>query len=505
MLKVLAGTRKPAGGRVMLDGQELLRIPRGQLARRMAVVPQETHLAFDYSVLEVVLMGRYPHLGAFEIEGPRDYAAAREALAATGTAEFEERAFATLSGGEKQRVVIASALAQIASGSSASAPLLLLDEPTAALDLAYQLEIASLLRELRERMPLSIVLSTHDLNFAASLCTSLVLLKEGRVLASGPTERGTDCIRRPGAVWGRGGGVPARCSGSSGRHTDSTHARKPRVVSRTIRRQLVTAILGFGGLAAAAIVAAPLIGSTPHQSSPCARPLPAVCRQRRRPDPLRRPAAANARGRARRRRAGGGRRRLSGAAPQPARHAFHAGRLLRRCAWRDAGDYVRMDACRHRPPGDTDCQLRRIARRGRDRLCARPREARRTLHQHAAARRRDDERVFLGADPVRAVFCRLRRDLSHAAVADGGPRRQRLSAARHGAPAARALVCRLRLAGAPAQPAQPRAPTAPRRTASTSRLRSDSPFSARPSRPAPPSPSAAPLASSGSSSHTSCG
>jgi len=172
MLKVLAGTRRPAGGRVMLDGQELLRISRGELARRMAVVPQETHLAFDYSVLEVVLMGRYPHLGAFEIEGPRDYAAAREALAATGTAEFEERAFATLSGGEKQRVVIAAALAQIASGSSASAPLLLLDEPTAALDLAYQLEIASLLRELRERMPLSIVLSTHDLNFAASLCTS---------------------------------------------------------------------------------------------------------------------------------------------------------------------------------------------------------------------------------------------------------------------------------------------------------------------------------------------
>ena len=70
-----------------------LRISRGELARRMAVVPQETHLAFDYTVLEVVLMGRYPHLGAFEIEGPRDYAVAREALAATGTAEFEERAF----------------------------------------------------------------------------------------------------------------------------------------------------------------------------------------------------------------------------------------------------------------------------------------------------------------------------------------------------------------------------------------------------------------------------
>src|SRR6478672_1664029 len=132
MLKVLAGTRKPAGGRVMLDGQELLRISRGALARRMAVVPQETHLAFDYSVLEVVLMGRYPHLGAFEIEGPGDYAAAREALAATGTLALEHRSFDTLSGGEKQRVIIAAALAQIAG--AAEDRLLLLDEPTVALD-----------------------------------------------------------------------------------------------------------------------------------------------------------------------------------------------------------------------------------------------------------------------------------------------------------------------------------------------------------------------------------
>jgi iron complex transport system ATP-binding protein len=189
MLKVLAGTRRPASGRVVLDGQDLLGIPRAALARRMAVVPQETHLAFDYSVIEVVLMGRYPHLGTFEIEGPRDYAVARQALAATGTDAFEDRAFATLSGGEKQRVVIAAALAQIASPSGQPAPLLLLDEPTAALDLAYQLEIASLLRELRQRMPLSIVLSTHDLNFASSLCSALVLLKDGRVLAAGPTER----------------------------------------------------------------------------------------------------------------------------------------------------------------------------------------------------------------------------------------------------------------------------------------------------------------------------
>ena len=83
------------------------------LARRLAVVPQETVLAFDYSVIEIVLMGRYPHLGAFEVEGPADLAAARTALRATGTSELADRPFRTLSGGEKQRVMIASALAQL--------------------------------------------------------------------------------------------------------------------------------------------------------------------------------------------------------------------------------------------------------------------------------------------------------------------------------------------------------------------------------------------------------
>ncbi|MEO7275151.1 MAG: ABC transporter ATP-binding protein [Vicinamibacterales bacterium] len=189
LLKVLAGTRTPTSGSVRLDGQDLRRMPRALLARRMAVVPQETHLAFDYSVLEVVLMGRYPHLGAFEIEGPRDYELARRALESTGTAGFEARPFATLSGGEKQRVIIGAALAQISGATDELAPVLLLDEPTAALDLAYQLEIAALLRDLRDRLHLSMVLSTHDLNFAASVCSSLVLLRDGQVLAAGPTDQ----------------------------------------------------------------------------------------------------------------------------------------------------------------------------------------------------------------------------------------------------------------------------------------------------------------------------
>jgi len=180
LLRVLAGVLAPTAGRVTLDGVNLASIARRERARRIAVVPQETHLAFDFSVREVVLMGRYPHLGAFELEGPHDLVVARDALAATGTEHLEHRPFATLSGGEKQRVVIASALAQ-------QADLLLLDEPTASLDLGYQLAIASLVARLNRERGLTVVVATHDLNFAAGLCGSLVLLRGGTMLGSGPT------------------------------------------------------------------------------------------------------------------------------------------------------------------------------------------------------------------------------------------------------------------------------------------------------------------------------
>jgi cobalamin transport system ATP-binding protein len=188
LLKILAGTLRPSRGHVSLDGMDLTGLPKTALARRIAVVPQETQLAFDYSVLEVVLMGRYPHLGTFEIEGPADFEIARDALRATGTLGLEDRPFGTLSGGEKQRVIIASALAQIrTSAGSTRQPLLLLDEPTTALDLGYLLETAELLRALQCQLPIAIVVSTHDLNFAAGLCRSLILLKGGRIHAAGDT------------------------------------------------------------------------------------------------------------------------------------------------------------------------------------------------------------------------------------------------------------------------------------------------------------------------------
>ncbi|MDE3155101.1 MAG: ABC transporter ATP-binding protein [Acidobacteriota bacterium] len=180
LLKVLTGMLAPSAGSVTLDGVALASRSRRELARRIAFVPQDTVAAFDYTVLEVVLMGRYPHLGPFELEKADDLAAAHAALAATRTDAFAGRRFATLSGGERQRVAIASALAQ-------APDILLLDEPTASLDIGAQLDIATLLATLNREHGLTIVLSTHDLNFAGSLCRQLVLLSRGRVLAAGGT------------------------------------------------------------------------------------------------------------------------------------------------------------------------------------------------------------------------------------------------------------------------------------------------------------------------------
>src|SRR3954463_2627883 len=112
LIRIVAGMLRPESGSVILDGVPVSGMARRDLPRHIAVVPQETQTTFDFSVIDMVLMGRYPHLGAFELEGIADLDIAREALRATGTETLETRRFATLSGGEKQRVVIASAIAQ---------------------------------------------------------------------------------------------------------------------------------------------------------------------------------------------------------------------------------------------------------------------------------------------------------------------------------------------------------------------------------------------------------
>jgi iron complex transport system ATP-binding protein len=181
LLRLLSGTRVPTSGSIALDGEPIERLSRRDIARRLAVVPQQVELAFEYSVLEIALMGRHPHLGLFQVEGPTDYAVARDALAATGTAHLEARPFHTLSGGEKQRVIVAAALAQ-------TSDILLLDEPTTSLDLGYQLDIASLLSTLNRERGVTMAISTHDLHLAASICRTLVLIRGGRVLAHGAAD-----------------------------------------------------------------------------------------------------------------------------------------------------------------------------------------------------------------------------------------------------------------------------------------------------------------------------
>ena len=180
LLRLLSGTRRPTSGRLLLDNQALDSMSRREIAQHIAVVPQETELAFEYAAIEIVLMGRHPHLGLFTVEGPGDIDIALRAMKSTGTAHIADRPFHQLSGGEKQRVVIAAALAQ-------SPRLLLLDEPTASLDLGYQLEISSLLTRLNIDEQVTMAISTHDLNLAAAICRELIMMRNGRVVAAGPT------------------------------------------------------------------------------------------------------------------------------------------------------------------------------------------------------------------------------------------------------------------------------------------------------------------------------
>jgi iron complex transport system ATP-binding protein len=181
LLRILVGLLAPSTGEVRLRGVRLDDYPRGALARRVAYVPQDTHATLGFTVLETVLMGRSPHTGALGFEASGDWLAAREAMRMTGTEPFAERCLDELSGGERQRVVIARALAQVPE-------LILLDEPTAFLDIKHQHTIYGLLRRLVRERSLTVLCVSHDLSLAAAYADDLVLLDAGRVAASGRPE-----------------------------------------------------------------------------------------------------------------------------------------------------------------------------------------------------------------------------------------------------------------------------------------------------------------------------
>jgi len=181
LIRLLTRVLEPAAGEIRLEGVPVRRLARTELARRVAVVPQGTLPQFPFTVGELVLMGRYPHDPGRYFESPRDRAVAREAMEATGVVELADLPLDHLSGGERQRAVIARALAQ-------EPRLLVLDEPTAHLDLRYQAEVAALLRRLNRERGVTILLVSHDLNLAAEVCDRLLLLAGGRAAATGAPE-----------------------------------------------------------------------------------------------------------------------------------------------------------------------------------------------------------------------------------------------------------------------------------------------------------------------------
>jgi len=177
LLKCISQLLAPTTGQVSLDGEDLRGRPPQEIARHIALLPQSTTLNFAFTCLEVVLMGRNPHLGRFQAEGTHDHAIAQQRMADTGSAEFVTRLITEVSAGERQRVLLARALTQ-------QPRLLLLDEPTAGLDVQHQLQVFSLIRDL-VRQGLTAIAVVHDLNLAARFCDRLVLLNRGAVHARG--------------------------------------------------------------------------------------------------------------------------------------------------------------------------------------------------------------------------------------------------------------------------------------------------------------------------------
>ena len=190
LLKLLAKVVHPQEGSIRLYGRSLTDMAQSEVARIVALVPQESQQVFPFTIAEMVLMGRFPHhqrrgglgsLTGFGWEEGKDLELAHDAMMDLDVAHLASRSIRDVSGGERQRVIIARALAQ-------QPQILLLDEPTAFLDLHHQLDICRILRRLNEERKLTVVLVSHDLNLASQYCDRLMLLHEGRLFRIGPPE-----------------------------------------------------------------------------------------------------------------------------------------------------------------------------------------------------------------------------------------------------------------------------------------------------------------------------
>jgi iron complex transport system ATP-binding protein len=186
IIKALSRVIHPRSGKILLDGKDITRIPRRELACMVGVVPQMPLLPSTFTAFEIVLMGRNPHLGLFQSEGHRDWAIAWQAMEKTATRELANRRVNELSGGEIQCLLIARVLVQ-------ETKAILLDEPTANLDIGRQVEILDLIKNLCVGNNLTVLAALHDLNLAAQYCDRLFLINDGAIHAEGtPFEVITD-------------------------------------------------------------------------------------------------------------------------------------------------------------------------------------------------------------------------------------------------------------------------------------------------------------------------
>ena len=174
LLKCIYRILKPHAGQVFLDGEELSGISIRNSAKKMAVVAQHNYYNFDFSVMEVVLMGRAPHKKTMERDNAKDFHIAQKALETVEMEGFANRSFSTLSGGEQQRVILARALAQ-------QTPCLILDEPTNHLDITHQIQLMKIVKNLK----VTVISAVHDLNIAAMFCDRLYVLQDGEIVGQG--------------------------------------------------------------------------------------------------------------------------------------------------------------------------------------------------------------------------------------------------------------------------------------------------------------------------------
>lgn len=178
LMKLVSGILKPDRGTIRLGGQDLSHLPRKYIASRIAVAPQQFHIPFAFTVSEVVMLGRIPFIKTFTGETAADRQAAATAMEQTGASHIAHRRFDELSGGERQKAILAMALAQ-------QPRLLLLDEPVVHLDISHQIETLELVRNLNIEQKITVIAAMHDLNLASLYFDRLILLDQGRVYAQG--------------------------------------------------------------------------------------------------------------------------------------------------------------------------------------------------------------------------------------------------------------------------------------------------------------------------------